>query len=110
MLTLPTQQPTQQELAALKAAADRLDNIEWLPPTEVYDDHGCRGREILSVENDTVIGEAIGPNDAEACFMALANPKAVAALLALIDAQQKKIDSLEAKAAEIGMADGWVAL
>lgn len=97
MLTLPTQQPTQQELAALKAAADRLDNIEWLPPTEVYDDNGRRWREILSVENDTVIGEAIGPNDAEARFMALANPKTVAALIALIDAQQKKIAEQDAQ-------------
>lgn len=93
MLTLPTQQPTQQELAALKAAAEALPLSPWSADGDaVYGEDGdgvC-----VCYHNIGHMPRAVSAQ-ARARFIGQAGPAQVLALLALIDAQKKKIADYE---------------
>ena len=104
-MTTPTQQPTQQELAALKAAAEAATQGKWIrvagysvvcevPLVRHESDYAVfEGSKFLAIAN-TSHGSLPG-RDAE--YIAAANPAAVLAMLALIDAQQKKIAEQDAQ-------------
>jgi hypothetical protein len=87
--------PTQEELRKLKSVAEAATPGPWVRlfgERTVYDrmEDGCRGNSI--VRADCAYS---GTDGANLDFIAAANPKQFLALLALIDAQQKRIDELK---------------
>lgn len=127
MLTLPTQ----EELAALKAAAEAAtpgpwfvqygDDDRFMCMTAISKTNSRQGNCGQFVDDDLIAVtfhqcypavnyEADDLGEFNSQYMAKADPTTILALLALIDAQKKQIADLEAKVAELELPDGWVLL
>lgn len=103
MLTLPTQQPTQQELAALRNAAmsatpgpwhwvDNMDSDDF----KMAEMRNASGVLIFDFgrDDETDPTEGTEPDADDVAFLEMWNPATALALLALIDAQNKRIAEL----------------
>ena len=103
--------PTQEELSKLREAAEAATPGPWHAPGlgELHAENHDEIAQILYAHSD----EGFCGTDADANFMAAANPATVTALLDLIDAQKKLIADLEGKVGfyqECGIVAGGVAL
>lgn len=92
MLTLPTQQPTQQEMDDLRRAAEALPQSPWSADGDaVYGEDGdgvC-----VCYHNIGHMPRSVSAQ-ARARFIGQAGPATILTLLSLIDAQNKRIAEL----------------
>lgn len=99
MLTLPTQQPTQQEMDDLRRAAEAASPGPWkgdrFDGTVKYALLAADGTPVINGDNGN---SNCGPfgivNEEDERYLKAAHPTAILALLALIDAQNKRIAEL----------------